>query len=143
MSKKRTDAEWRKILSPEQYRILRESGTEPAFSGHYNECKDQGVYRCAGCGTPLFSSATKFKSGSGWPSFHSPLHGEAIKEESDSSHAMERTEVLCKACGGQPEPAFWRILMFCGEFLLSGCEKADGKPQKWKQPQQQKIGELV
>ncbi len=95
-----TDAEWRERLSPEQYQILRQHGTERAFTGQYNANKATGVYMCAGCGAPLFSSATKYDSGSGWPSYTAPVEGEAVTEIQDSSHGMIRTEVRCARCEG-------------------------------------------
>ncbi len=98
--KEKTDAEWREQLSPEQYRVLREKGTERPFSGEYWEADVPGVYSCAGCGTELFRSDTKFDAGCGWPSFHSPAAADRVAEEVDVSHGMRRTEVLCEACGG-------------------------------------------
>ncbi len=95
----KTDAEWRTRLTPEQYRILREKGTERAFTGQYWNHHDQGQYRCAACGAPLFSSTTKFDSGTGWPSFYRTLQPEAVAEKTDSSHGMVRTEALCGQCG--------------------------------------------
>ena len=92
--------EWKKKLTKEQYQVLREKGTEPAFTGKYWNQHEKGVYKCAGCGTPLFSSETKFESGSGWPSFYEPLEEGKVQEEKDTSHGMVRTEVLCKNCGG-------------------------------------------
>mgnify|MGYP003423127597 FL=1 len=97
--KTRTDAEWRAELSPEQYRILREHGTEPAFTGQYWDHHEAGEYCCAACGAPLFSSATKFDSGSGWPSFYKTLDSNAVTEETDSRHGMVRIEALCRRCG--------------------------------------------
>lgn len=94
----KTDEEWKAELTPEQYRILREKGTERAFTGEYYENHEPGVYRCAGCGTELFTSDTKYDSGSGWPSFYAPLDKENIKEAQDTSHGMRRTEVMCSAC---------------------------------------------
>ena len=91
-------AEWQAELTPEQYQIMREKGTEPAFTGRYHDCKDAGVYRCAGCGNELFGSQAKFDSGSGWPSFSAPVEPEAVATEEDSDHGMRRTEVLCSAC---------------------------------------------
>ena len=86
-------------LSPEQFRITQEKGTEPAFTGKYVNCHDDGVYRCVVCNHPLFSSETKFESGSGWPSFFQPLDQNAVKTADDSSHGMHRTEVMCENCG--------------------------------------------
>jgi peptide-methionine (R)-S-oxide reductase len=96
----RTEEEWRQELSPEQYQVLRKAGTERPFSGKYVHNHDDGTYRCAGCGAVLFSSGTKFDSGSGWPSFYKPEDEENIERRTDSSHGMTRTEVLCKRCGG-------------------------------------------
>jgi peptide-methionine (R)-S-oxide reductase len=96
----KTEEEWRQELSPEQYEVLRRSGTERPFSGKYVHNHDDGTYRCAGCGAVLFSSGTKFDSGSGWPSFYKPEDEENVERRTDSSHGMTRTEVLCKKCGG-------------------------------------------
>ena len=96
----RTDAEWREVLTPERYAVLRRAGTEPAFTGEYWDCHDDGVYRCAGCGAELFDSATKFESGTGWPSFTEPTLVEAVELRPDNSHFMRRTEVVCRKCGG-------------------------------------------
>lgn len=95
-----TEEEWRERLSPEQYHVLRQHGTERAFTGKYESNKAAGVYRCAGCGTPLFSSATKYNSGSGWPSYTDPLNPAAVEEFRDTSHGMTRTEVRCATCEG-------------------------------------------
>lgn len=96
----KTDVEWRKILTPEQYHVLREKGTERAFTGEYWNNKEPGTYYCAGCGTTLFSSDTKFDSHCGWPSFHAALAKDNVKLQPDHSHNMVRTEVLCAKCGG-------------------------------------------
>ena len=95
---KKTDAEWREELTPEQYRILREKGTERAFTGAYWKHKGEGVYRCAACGEPLFDAETKYESGSGWPSFYAPIDEEHVETEEDRSLGMVRTEVLCARC---------------------------------------------
>ncbi len=94
-----TDPEWRARLSPEQYRVLREHGTEPPGTSPLNHEKRQGMFTCAGCGEPLFASDTKFESGSGWPSFYAPVEG-AVETEEDRSLFMARTEVHCQRCGG-------------------------------------------
>jgi peptide-methionine (R)-S-oxide reductase len=95
---KKTEEEWRRELTPEQYRVTREKGTERPFSGEYEDTKEAGTYVCVACGNPLFSSETKYDSGSGWPSFYKPLSGESVATESDKRHFMERTEVLCSRC---------------------------------------------
>ena len=103
MSKKReiekTEAEWKQELTPDQYRIMREKGTERAFTGAYVDNHDNGIYRCAACHEPLFDSGTKYDSGSGWPSFYQPLKAGAIDTEEDRSHGMRRTEAMCQKCG--------------------------------------------
>ncbi|MCB2087837.1 MAG: peptide-methionine (R)-S-oxide reductase MsrB [Sphingomonadaceae bacterium] len=95
-----TEAEWREKLSPEQYHVLREGGTERAFTGKYEKNKATGIYHCAGCGAPLFMSDTKYDSGSGWPSFTAPAEGDVVAEHRDMSHGMIRTEVTCARCDG-------------------------------------------
>lgn len=96
----KTEEEWKKLLSPEEYHVLREKGTEPAFSGKYLKNKKKGTYVCAGCGNELFSSETKFDSGTGWPSFWSPVSKDSVEEKVDNRFGMHRTEVRCKKCGG-------------------------------------------
>ncbi|HET9462366.1 MAG TPA: peptide-methionine (R)-S-oxide reductase MsrB [Thiobacillus sp.] len=97
--KTKTDAEWRAELPPAQYRILREHGTEPAFTGQYWDHHETGEYHCAACGEPLFSSEAKFDSGTGWPSFYQALNADAVAEKTDSTYGMVRVEALCRSCG--------------------------------------------
>jgi peptide-methionine (R)-S-oxide reductase len=104
---RKTEEEWRRELTPEQYRVTREHGTERAFTGEYWDTKDEGVYRCVGCGTPLFGSETKFDSGTGWPSFYEPLDERNVETEEDRSiFFMKRTEVHCAACGAHQGHVF-------------------------------------
>jgi peptide-methionine (R)-S-oxide reductase len=95
---KKTEAEWKDKLTPEQYYVTRQKGTERPFTGKYWNSEEAGMYRCIGCGTPLFASDTKFDAGCGWPSFYAPVEGENIRTQDDNSHFMHRTEVLCAAC---------------------------------------------
>jgi peptide-methionine (R)-S-oxide reductase len=95
----KTDEEWKALLTPQQYAVMRRKGTEPAFTGQYWDCKKKGVYRCVGCGAELFSSATKYDSGTGWPSFWAPARADHIKTEDDWSLFWRRTEVQCRRCG--------------------------------------------
>lgn len=97
---KLTEAEWRERLTPEQYHVLREAGTERAFTGKYESNKAPGMYYCAGCGSPLFASDTKYNSGSGWPSYTAPVAPDAVDEHVDQTHGMVRTEVRCAQCEG-------------------------------------------
>jgi peptide-methionine (R)-S-oxide reductase len=95
-----SDDEWRQRLTPEQYQVLRRKGTERPFTGEYVHAKQDGTYHCAACGAELFSSSTKFESGTGWPSFYEPANRENVELHTDSSHGMVRTEVTCRRCGG-------------------------------------------
>ncbi len=113
---KKTEEEWKKQLTPEEYRVLRQAGTEPAFVGEYTNTEDQGTYSCNGCGFELFASENKFHSGCGWPSFWGELESATILQKVDNSHGMTRTELLCSNCGSHlghifndgPPPSFKR-----------------------------------
>ena len=116
---KKSDQEWRELLTPEQYHVTREKGTEPAFSGEYYNFKGQGVFKCVACGNELFSSETKYESGSGWPSFWAPAAEDSVETAPDTSHGMVRTEVVCSHCGAHlghmfddgPQPTGLRYCM--------------------------------
>ncbi len=115
----KTDAEWRAQLTPDQYRVARQQGTEPAFGGPYWDEHRPGLYSCVCCGEPLFRSETKYDSGTGWPSFHSPVDADVVEQEVDRSHGMVRTEVICSRCAAHlghvftdgPEPTGLRYCM--------------------------------
>ena len=95
----KSEQEWKEELTPAQFEVCRRKGTERAFTGEYHDCKEPGVYRCVCCGNELFTSETKFDSGTGWPSFYAPADEGAFKKEADTSHGMIRTEVMCNSCG--------------------------------------------
>lgn len=99
MTDRPTDEELRQRLTPEQYQVTQQAGTEPAFTGEYWDCHDPGTYRCVVCDEPLFSSETKFESGTGWPSFYEPAGDDAVDTQTDSAHGMIRTEAVCSNCG--------------------------------------------
>ncbi len=115
----KTDEEWKEILTPEQYHVTREAGTEPPFTGAYVDNHEPGIYKCSNCGQELFTSETKFDSGTGWPSFYAPISEDAVEEQDDSTMGMARSEVICSRCGAHlghvfndgPEPTHQRFCM--------------------------------
>ena len=128
----KSDEEWKKQLTPDQYRVTRKKGTERPFSGEYDHTKERGTFVCVCCGNPLFSSDTKFESGTGWPSFYAPLAPDSVLEESDNSFFMRRTEVLCSRCDAHlghvfddgPAPTGLR---YCMNSVALKLVKADAK----------------
>lgn len=129
----RTDDEWRERLTPQQFVVARQAGTEAAFTGEYWDCHDDGTYVCVCCGTPLFDSDTKYESGTGWPSFYQPVDGEVVEEATDRSHGMIRTEARCRRCGAHlghvfpdgPRPTGQRYCMNSASLRLERRERDD------------------
>ena len=126
----RSEEDWKKVLTKEQFEVLRKKGTERPFSGKYWNKHEDGIYRCAGCGNPLFYSETKFESGTGWPSFYEPLNDESVEIKRDFSHGMIRTEVLCKKCKSHLGHVFKDGPKPTGQRYCMNSISLDFKPKK-------------